>query len=342
MPAGMTTDEFLCTMSVTRTEPEPDGLRTVIWSLARTVRCEPGTRPKQTAVTPPRACPVMTTRTSAVPADGEMADTDRWTPPGSVGAFGLVASAPVGTFGPFPDGETEEVCPSGWDDVHAKSPKVSATATSTAGTVRQVGKPPTWLNRYTAPINTTRPDRTSRCQFLPSSRPESKVQAPSSSPPAGGGWTDAAPYLAFTTSHLLAREVDRVATEGIYVTMVFLIRNQRFVQATAARGSISKTLSSSRQLHEQWYRDLALQFVEVPAGRQRPRVALIQQTVEPCDGDHVQLGSHTQNCLSTCGLPCRARRLRAAPNRYSFPPVRNLYRTTTAPLLRNRERMIAR
>jgi hypothetical protein len=270
VPAGMTTGELPGTMSVTRTEPEPDGLRTVIWSSARTVRSEPGTLPKQTAVTPPRAWPVMTTRTPAVPVDGEMAETDRRTPPGSVETFGLVASGPVGTFGLFPDGETEEPCPlgstAGGDGVHAKPPQASATATSTAGTVRQVCKPPTWLNRYTAPINTTRPDRTSRCQFSPSSRPQSKVQAPSSSLPAGGGWTDAALYLACSTSHLLAREVDRVATEGIHVTMVFLIRNQRFVQATAARGSVSSTRSSSRQLHEQSCRDLGLQLVEVPAG----------------------------------------------------------------------------
>lgn len=162
VPAGMTTDDLPGTMSVTRTVPEPDGLRTVIWSPAPTLRSEPGTPPKQTAVTPPRAWPVMTTSTPPVPLDGDMADTDRWTAPsGPVEAFGLLASGPVGRFGLFPDGETEERCgsgsPTGREDEQAKPPQAIAIATNTAGTVGQTSKPPTWLDQYFAAMNTTRP-----------------------------------------------------------------------------------------------------------------------------------------------------------------------------------------
>jgi predicted ATPase len=86
--------------------------------------------------------------------------------------------------------------------------------------------------------------------------------------------------LGFTTSHLLAREVDRVVTEGVYETTVFFIRNQGFVQTTAARRISFEDSLVFEQLHEQTYRDLGFQLVEVPAGPLTDRVTLVQQTVE--------------------------------------------------------------
>jgi predicted ATPase len=87
-------------------------------------------------------------------------------------------------------------------------------------------------------------------------------------------------YLGFTTSYLLAREVDRVVAEGVYETTVFFIRNQGFVQATAARRISFEDSFVFEQLHEQTYRDLGFQLVEVPAGPLTDRVALVQRTVE--------------------------------------------------------------
>jgi predicted ATPase len=86
-------------------------------------------------------------------------------------------------------------------------------------------------------------------------------------------------YLGFTTSHLLAREVSRVAAEGTYETTVFFIRNQGFVQATAARRISFEDSLAFEQLHEQTYCDLGFQLVEVPAGPLANRVALVRQTV---------------------------------------------------------------
>jgi predicted ATPase len=86
-------------------------------------------------------------------------------------------------------------------------------------------------------------------------------------------------YLGFTTSHLLAREVSRAAAEGTYETTVFFIRNQGFVQATAARRISFEDSLVFEQLHEQTYRDLGFQLVEVPAGPLADRVELIRQTV---------------------------------------------------------------
>lgn len=87
-------------------------------------------------------------------------------------------------------------------------------------------------------------------------------------------------YLGFTTSRLLAREVDRVAAEGVYQPTVFFIRNQGFVQTTTARRISFEDSLVFEQLHEQTYRELGFQLAEVPAGPLTDRVALIQQTIE--------------------------------------------------------------
>jgi predicted ATPase len=86
-------------------------------------------------------------------------------------------------------------------------------------------------------------------------------------------------YLGFPTSARLDREVDRVMAEGTYETTVFFIRNQGFVQPTAARKISYEDSLVFEQLHEQAYRDLGFQLVDVPAGPLTVRVALVQQTV---------------------------------------------------------------
>ena len=86
-------------------------------------------------------------------------------------------------------------------------------------------------------------------------------------------------YLGFAASCLLDEEISRVVADGTYEPVVFFIRNQGFVQPTAARQiSFDDSLIFER-LHEQVYRDLGFQLVEVPAGPLADRVALIRQTV---------------------------------------------------------------
>ena len=87
-------------------------------------------------------------------------------------------------------------------------------------------------------------------------------------------------YLGLATSHLLTREVDRIVAEGTYETTVFFIRNQGFVEATAARRISFQDSLVFEQLHEQAYRDLGFQLVGVPAGPLTDRVALVRRTVE--------------------------------------------------------------
>jgi predicted ATPase len=86
-------------------------------------------------------------------------------------------------------------------------------------------------------------------------------------------------YLGAPTSRLLTREVDRVIAEGAYETTVFFVRNLGFIRATAARRITFEQSLAFEQFHEQAYRDLGFQLVDVPAGPLADRVALIRQTV---------------------------------------------------------------
>jgi predicted ATPase len=83
--------------------------------------------------------------------------------------------------------------------------------------------------------------------------------------------------LAPSASPSLAREVDRVLSEGGYEKTVFFIRNQGFVEATAARRiSFADSLAFER-IHEEAYRELGFRLVDVPAGPLVDRVALISR-----------------------------------------------------------------
>jgi predicted ATPase len=83
--------------------------------------------------------------------------------------------------------------------------------------------------------------------------------------------------LELSASPSLAREVDRVLSDGSYEKTVFFIRNQGFVQATAARRiSFADSLAFER-IHEETYRELGFRLVDVPAGPLVERVALISR-----------------------------------------------------------------
>ena len=87
-------------------------------------------------------------------------------------------------------------------------------------------------------------------------------------------------HLGVAPSPLLTCEVDRVLSEGTYQRTVFFIRNQGFVRATAARRISFEDSLAFERLHEQTYRDLGFQLVDVPPGPLAERVALVRQTVE--------------------------------------------------------------
>lgn len=79
---------------------------------------------------------------------------------------------------------------------------------------------------------------------------------------------------------MLIDEVDRVVQDGVYERTVFFVRNQGFVEPTEARRiSYADSLVFER-IHEQTYRGLGFELVDVPAGPLADRVALVQQTVQ--------------------------------------------------------------
>ena len=86
-------------------------------------------------------------------------------------------------------------------------------------------------------------------------------------------------YLGAPPSPVLAEEVSRVVAERTYEPTVFFIRNQGFVTATAARRISLEDSLVFEQLHEQTYRDLGFEAVEVPPGPVADHVALILQAI---------------------------------------------------------------
>jgi predicted ATPase len=91
-------------------------------------------------------------------------------------------------------------------------------------------------------------------------------------------------FLGLTASSLLAREVDRVVAEGVYEPTVFFVRNLGFVAATAARRISFEDSLVFERLHEDTYRELGFELVEVPVGPLGDRAALVRQTVERLRG----------------------------------------------------------
>jgi predicted ATPase len=87
-------------------------------------------------------------------------------------------------------------------------------------------------------------------------------------------------YLGCAPSRSLGHEVDRILSDGSYEKTVFFVRNQGFVQATAARRiSFADSLAFER-IHEQTYRDLGFRLIDIPAGPLVGRVALIERAVD--------------------------------------------------------------
>jgi predicted ATPase len=91
-------------------------------------------------------------------------------------------------------------------------------------------------------------------------------------------------YLGVPASPLLAGEVSRVIAERMYEPTVFFIRNQGFVTATAARRISFEDSLVFERLHEQTYRDLGFEAVDVPAGPLADRVALILRAIGRSSG----------------------------------------------------------
>jgi predicted ATPase len=78
----------------------------------------------------------------------------------------------------------------------------------------------------------------------------------------------------------LAAELDRIAAGRVYEREVFFVRNLGFVTPTAARRISFADSVDFERLHEQAYRELDFELIEVPAGPVADRGALVCRTVQ--------------------------------------------------------------
>jgi predicted ATPase len=88
-------------------------------------------------------------------------------------------------------------------------------------------------------------------------------------------------FLGRPAPDLLTREISRILAAGVYDKRVFFIRNQGFVEPTAARQISFEDSLAFERLHEQTYRDLGFQLIDVPQGPLADRAAVIRQIVGP-------------------------------------------------------------
>ena len=86
-------------------------------------------------------------------------------------------------------------------------------------------------------------------------------------------------FLGSPVTPLLDAEISQALADGGYEPTVFFVRNQGFVHPTAARRITYEDSLTFERLHEQVYRDLGFQLVEVPSAPLPDRTALIRQTV---------------------------------------------------------------
>jgi predicted ATPase len=75
---------------------------------------------------------------------------------------------------------------------------------------------------------------------------------------------------------LLLELVERVVAARVFEPVVFFVRNQGFVEATAVRRISFEDSLTFERIHEQTYRECGFELVEVPAGPLSERVALVE------------------------------------------------------------------
>jgi predicted ATPase len=82
-------------------------------------------------------------------------------------------------------------------------------------------------------------------------------------------------HLDLPVPALLAADVDRVVADGVYGDAVFFVRNQGFVEPTAARRISFQDSLAFERVHEQVYRALGFELIEVAPGPVERRATLI-------------------------------------------------------------------
>ncbi|GAB2897921.1 AAA family ATPase [Streptomyces mayteni] len=88
-----------------------------------------------------------------------------------------------------------------------------------------------------------------------------------------------ATYLGWPVSPVLAAELERITSLGIYERQVFFVRNLGFCEPTAARRISFEESLAFEKIHEQSYRELGYELVDIPAEDLSHRVALVDSVI---------------------------------------------------------------
>ena len=88
-----------------------------------------------------------------------------------------------------------------------------------------------------------------------------------------------AKYLGYSFSALLTSELDRIQKEAIFETRVFFIQNLGFITPTRARGITFEESLRFEDIHQETYRSLGFELMQVQPAALLDRVRIIQEAI---------------------------------------------------------------
>jgi len=86
-------------------------------------------------------------------------------------------------------------------------------------------------------------------------------------------------YLGWSVPPALAAELERITLEEVYERQVFFVRNLGFCEPTAARRISFQDSLAFEKIHEDSYRSLGYELIDIPAGDLAHRVATVTATI---------------------------------------------------------------
>ncbi|MER6288430.1 ATP/GTP-binding protein [Streptomyces sviceus] len=88
-----------------------------------------------------------------------------------------------------------------------------------------------------------------------------------------------ATYLGWPVSPMLAAELERITSEGVYERQVLFVRNLGFCEPTTARRISFQESLAFEKIHEESYRAFGYDLINIPAGDLAHRVATVSSVI---------------------------------------------------------------
>ncbi|MFI6436050.1 ATP-binding protein [Streptomyces sp. NPDC050759] len=90
-----------------------------------------------------------------------------------------------------------------------------------------------------------------------------------------------ATYLGHPVSPALGAELERITSEGIYERQVLLVRSLGFCEPTPARRISYQESLVFEKVHEETYRELGYELIDIPADDLPHRLAAVMSVIAP-------------------------------------------------------------